>query len=654
VSTLTQLLIRVDTAGRCDYLCYIMLPRVFSFLIISLVIASIVSPEAGFARFEENWPTYMGNQYLTGNNDQILPEGGGVLWRFRTPGRLYNPVGVNGRVYVVSTDNHLYCLDMSGGSVIWRYRAETPLTRQVVVYRGRVYLPAGRFLYCLEEETGRVIWGRRNPYFGFYGTPAVAAGLILYGNRRGFYARELDNGHLVWENQRIYTYGGGFPSYWNGMVFTVSKEFQQEAARLAALDVEDGSERWSVGLANVPNIFSPVVYREEIFLAFGRQVSVFDAQSGARRAEAVLPERVHSHPVFSQGFLFLSLADGSILRIDPDTLAWETSYRAPYGTQFAAVGGYLLVPFKGAGGGYALVNALTGGEERRVPAPGGGPSSVTASNGIAFLSVGDSLLAIGKGRFLGTVAAGVETGGGGSTGGAAAEPEGATGEPSGTGGEQIPDRAGEETAVIRGTVRDRDTGEPLGGTVEATTTGEDGEVAHRERPFRDGEFEIEVPRGGRTDLSVSSPGYTFESISLLGEEAVDDLSLQPLEVALARAGGGEAFDIESIHYRTGSADLEPGSIPVLRNLASLMRENPGIGIEIAGHTDSTGSEELNQRLSELRAGAVASWLIKQGVASKRIRTRGYGESRPVADNSTEEGRRRNRRTEITIREDTNH
>lgn len=615
-----------------------------------LVFLMLGGNPSGYARFEENWPTYMGNQYLTGNNDQILPEGGGVLWRFRTPGRLYNPVGVNGRVYVVSTDNHLYCLDMADGSVIWRYRADAPLVRQVVVYRGRVYLPAGRFLYCLDEETGRVIWGRRDPSYGFYGTPTVAAGLILYGNRRGFYARELSNGHLVWENQRVYTYGSGFPSYWNGMVYTVSKEFQQESARLVALDVEDGSERWSVGLANVPNIFSPVVYREEIFLAFGRQLSVFDAESGGRRAEAPLPERAQSHPVFSQGFLFLSLAGGSILRIDPDNLEWEAAYTAPHSTQFAAVGGYLLVPFKEAGGGYALVNALTGLEEQRVPAAGGEPTSVTASNGIAFLSAADSLLAIGKGRFLGTSAAAGDAAGrmdgeegiGGGEG--ERDGEGADGGAGGVGeGETA-----EDTTVIRGTVRDRDTGEPLSGTVDATTTRGDGEVEHRQQPFEGGEFEVEVPRRGRTDLTVSSPGHTFESISLPDEKAVDDLSLQPLELALARAGRGEGFDIESIHYRTGSADLEAGSIPALRSLLSIMRENPGIRIEIAGHTDSTGPEELNLRLSEMRAEAVASWLVKQGVSSRRILTRGYGESRPVADNSTEEGRRRNRRTEITI------
>lgn len=104
----------------------------------------------GFARFDENWPASRGNQYLTGNNDQIFPEGSQVLWKFRTQRRLYNPVGVNVRLYVVSIDNHLYCLDMADGSVI---RA------------------------------------RRDPAFGFYGTTTIAAGKIFYGNRKGFCAR---------------------------------------------------------------------------------------------------------------------------------------------------------------------------------------------------------------------------------------------------------------------------------------------------------------------------------------------------------------------------------------------------------------------------------------------------------------------------------
>lgn len=83
----------------------------------------------------------------------------------------------------------------------------------------------------------------------------------------------------------------------------------------------------------------------------------------------------------------------------------------------------------------------------------------------------------------------------------------------------------------------------------------------------------------------------------------------------------------------------------------MMEVNPGLKIEIAGHTDSTGTREFNQKLSEDRAESLASWLIQNGISSTRITTVGYGESRPVADNETEDGRRKNRRTEIKIMSD---
>jgi len=79
-----------------------------------------------------------------------------------------------------------------------------------------------------------------------------------------------------------------------------------------------------------------------------------------------------------------------------------------------------------------------------------------------------------------------------------------------------------------------------------------------------------------------------------------------------------------------------------------MKTNPELKIEIIGHTDSTGPEDYNQRLSELRARVVADWLIRNGINSKRIKAIGKGESEPIADNSTPEGRAKNRRTEIRI------
>jgi outer membrane protein OmpA-like peptidoglycan-associated protein/outer membrane protein assembly factor BamB len=587
-----------------------MKPKAILLLAIALVVPSLCFPV-----IRENWPTYMGNQYLTGNNDGIIPEGDGILWSFTSPGKLYNPVSVNDRVYVVSTDSYLYCLDAADGSLLWQFKAEGPLTRMVCVYEERVYLPAGRFLYCIDAENGKVLWGRRDQSFGFYGTPTIAEGRLFYGNRKGFYARELRNGHLVWENHDVYTYGG-FPSYWNGMVYTVSKEFQQAAARLIALDEKDGAVRWEMVIANVPNIFSPVVYDEKIYLALGNKLTVFDAETGEMLFERTFSENVASSTAFSNGRIFLSLRDGRIMTVDPENGRYELLFTAPFGTQFSIVGSHLFVPLKGEEGALGVVDADTGDVKRKIYIEEGEPSALTIASGTVFLPASSVLYALGDGRFF-----------------ASAKPEG---------GKRI------KTEKVRGSLRDRDSGMPLSGTVESTTTLDSGTIVRKQEDITGGRFEIEVPKEGSTDLVFSSPGYTFETMTIASAEAIDDLSKMPLDLTLPKAHKGERLTLESIHFKTASANLEPGSLGVLERLLKMMGDNPYLEIEIAGHTDSTGTAEFNLELSRRRAEAAADWLIRNGVLSKRIKTVGYGDTHPVSDNSTEEGRLKNRRTEITI------
>ena len=81
-----------------------------------------------------------------------------------------------------------------------------------------------------------------------------------------------------------------------------------------------------------------------------------------------------------------------------------------------------------------------------------------------------------------------------------------------------------------------------------------------------------------------------------------------------------------------------------------MKENPDIKIEVRGHTDSTGTEEYNQKLSERRADSVIEYMIKNGISPERLNSVGFGEKKPVTSNDTEEGRSKNRRTEIYILE----
>lgn len=105
-----------------------------------------------------------------------------------------------------------------------------------------------------------------------------------------------------------------------------------------------------------------------------------------------------------------------------------------------------------------------------------------------------------------------------------------------------------------------------------------------------------------------------------------------------------------ISFDTGSAALKPPMRSVLDPFADSLRNDPSALIAIVGHTDSTGSDAVNNPLSVERANSVRDYLVARGVPSTRIKTEGHGEREPVADNATEAGRAKNRRVEIFLRE----
>lgn len=102
-------------------------------------------------------------------------------------------------------------------------------------------------------------------------------------------------------------------------------------------------------------------------------------------------------------------------------------------------------------------------------------------------------------------------------------------------------------------------------------------------------------------------------------------------------------------YSTGSAGLAPGGYERLRGVARTMVNYPETDIIVKGHTDSVGTEQLNQDLSERRAENVRNFLVAEGVEGRRVRAFGFGENLPVASNATPEGRQQNRRVEIELR-----
>ncbi|HYM21104.1 MAG TPA: OmpA family protein [Candidatus Kapabacteria bacterium] len=111
---------------------------------------------------------------------------------------------------------------------------------------------------------------------------------------------------------------------------------------------------------------------------------------------------------------------------------------------------------------------------------------------------------------------------------------------------------------------------------------------------------------------------------------------------------GDGNALNNIFFDFNKATLRKESIPELKNLVRFLAENPKIKIEISGHTDSIGTAEYNQTLSQERANAVREYLIGHGVKAKHVSAKGYGATRPIAPNDTEENRQRNRRTEFHI------
>jgi len=106
---------------------------------------------------------------------------------------------------------------------------------------------------------------------------------------------------------------------------------------------------------------------------------------------------------------------------------------------------------------------------------------------------------------------------------------------------------------------------------------------------------------------------------------------------------------EKVEFETDSAKLLPSSTPLLDEVVTVMKEHPEIEhVRVGGHTDSNGDKAHNVKLSDERAASVKQYLVDHGIAADRLASKGYGESRPIADNKTEEGRAQNRRVDIHI------
>lgn len=157
-------------------------------------------------------------------------------------------------------------------------------------------------------------------------------------------------------------------------------------------------------------------------------------------------------------------------------------------------------------------------------------------------------------------------------------------------------------------------------------------------------FDIKLPKGDTYRILISAIGEQkeYSTLKIPGEPGLYSGELTIKFELPAR------ITLEDVLFETGSAKLNPSSYKSLDELADFMKRKTGMYIEVAGHTDNVGSESSNVTLSQKRAESVRNYLIGKGILPTRLTAKGYGQTEPVADNESEDGRKQNRRTEIRV------
>ena len=196
------------------------------------------------------------------------------------------------------------------------------------------------------------------------------------------------------------------------------------------------------------------------------------------------------------------------------------------------------------------------------------------------------------------------------------------------------------------TITDQATAQPIRARIELFEIGESDTIRFSQWADNDGKISAVTRRNVSYGLMVSADGYIMYSANLEPDTSSRrELDIKMIPIANAQE---KVIVLQNIFFETGSAELLPTSDPELNKLLWTLRKNTEMKIEIRGHTDNEGDDKSNQVLSEARAKAVYQYLLGRGIEAERLSFKGFGETQPVADNNTPEGRKQNRRTEFKV------
>jgi OmpA-OmpF porin, OOP family len=203
--------------------------------------------------------------------------------------------------------------------------------------------------------------------------------------------------------------------------------------------------------------------------------------------------------------------------------------------------------------------------------------------------------------------------------------------------------------LVSGNVYNKKTGKPLSASLVYETLPDGSEAGNGVSNPDDGSFKVVLPfdknymiRATADKFFAQSENLNLDSFVKAGHKEIHkDLYLVPIEI-------GQVVRLNNVFFDFDKWDLRAESFIELDRVVQLMKENPAIEIEMSAHTDSYGADDYNYKLSDNRARSVMEYIISKGISASRIISKGYGETKPVAENDTPENRQLNRRVEFTI------
>lgn len=200
-----------------------------------------------------------------------------------------------------------------------------------------------------------------------------------------------------------------------------------------------------------------------------------------------------------------------------------------------------------------------------------------------------------------------------------------------------------------GKTTDSETGSPVMAKIEVIDFSTDAIVASTASSDVDGSYRLKIPAKKIYMIDFRAAGFLSDMKRIDINESYSGEAYN-LDLPMIKVKVGKKVVLNNILFETGKSVLTNSSFTELDRLVSILQDNLPMKIEISGHTDKTGSEPLNFKLSEARAKAVVDYLVQKGIDRGRLDYKGFGSLQPIADNATAEGRSKNRRVEFKILE----